>query len=837
MDLQRQKSILAWLDLGDADWVDEINDLMDDYNIETFEDVMKHKLWPGMNENYECWNHFKAIFEQVKVSRIKSDTSISSLQNTQEEKDVNIQDYAPEAANNKLIENKENDQETFAAVPPSIQPKEELSEKILQGIKRKPKKSLRNNTNIHQDNINDANVDEISGTWCTLGPIPVQKNKQKATDKLIKNENNMMNTAKTKEEKTDNKYDNKTMKKEKNNKRNTSSVQDNDNNKTRARKPQDTQAISEQVQAPILYSSLDDDKNIVSARVRDINTLHSDFDEETDESDMDDGYDNNNFQSTKYTTKESGKPGVLQTYSKSTDNQDIEEKEKEDNKNNDDDNKQNKNNKLHKEQINSDVVEKMEEMKHKKNVSEQQKHEMCSLFHKHGNEDVEPSEQTELDVWLDALDHNLFEKYSTILNKHKYTKVEQIMEDKNDILKTLVDSHDLIKMKKANPPVNLVIDDTTDYEKQSDGLLFKSNDDHKSFDELKQCVAFQRLSKGLQNYKSKALNEIHYTHQQLFDDFCHVKSTIDADNNKSRDHDHAKCKQYKCDYEKIGTQIFEYFSRDLNMPCKDALKCLAFKKHCRCDEEQSENQEKQSAQEIALDQAWAAIHSYFFHSSMKFGVRSNQIDVKGENDLDEITTLKLGRIYVGVSEKKKEELENELKTKSFYVGEKEDNKWWEGVEPDKQQKEEDIYRILVEKMGAFRWQNARGFAPGKNRNVQYRPKCKNIKEEVLQKNVDKTYAPLSKENWNETLRKSEIFYKSWVAQKIRTKQKGSYNDQVTGQKAEWKKDQRITMAEIVTLKLYTDFDKLQFELKKCFRFETFDRILPLMDEVTAEEID
>eukprot|EP01084_Bolivina_argentea_P297701 512921_1 len=781
MDLQRQKSILAWLDLGDADWVDEINDLMDDYNIETFEDVMKHKLWPGMNENYECWNHFKAIFEQVKVSRIKSDTSISSLQNTQEEKDVNIQDYAPEAANNKLIENKENDQETFAAVPPSIQPKEELSEKILQGIKRKPKKSLRNNTNIHQDNINDANVDEISGTWCTLGPIPVQKNKQKATDKLIKNENNMMNTAKTKEEKTDNKYDNKTMKKEKNNKRNTSSVQDNDNNKTRARKPQDTQAISEQVQAPILYSSLDDDKNIVSARVRDINTLHSDFDEETDESDMDDGYDNNNFQSTKYTTKESGKPGVLQTYSKSTDNQDIEEKEKGDNNDGD------KNNKQHKKE--------MEEMELKKNVNQES-------FSKQEN------------ISLNVAEQHLKTSQTTLTNNQN------------------------VKEKICNPPVNLDIDDTKHYEKKSNEPVEKyCNDVHKDFDTLTDCGAFQRLTNGLQNYKSKALNEIHYTHQQLFDDFCHVKSTIDADNNKSRDHDHAKCKQYKCDYEKIGTQIFEYFSRDLNMPCKDALKCLAFKKHCRCDEEQSENQEKQSAQEIALDQAWAAIHSYFFHSSMKFGVRSNQIDVKGENDLDEITTLKLGRIYVGVSEKKKEELENELKTKSFYVGEKEDNKWWEGVEPDKQQKEEDIYRILVEKMGAFRWQNARGFAPGKNRNVQYRPKCKNIKEEVLQKNVDKTYAPLSKENWNETLRKSEIFYKSWVAQKIRTKQKGSYNDQVTGQKAEWKKDQRITMAEIVTLKLYTDFDKLQFELKKCFRFETFDRILPLMDEVTAEEID
>eukprot|EP01084_Bolivina_argentea_P267415 453923_1 len=45
------------------------------------------------------------------------------------------------------------------------------------------------------------------------------------------------------------------------------------------------------------------------------------------------------------------------------------------------------------------------------------------------------------------------------------------------------------------------------------------------------------------------------------------------------------------------------------------------------------------------------------------------------------------------------------------------------------------------------------------------------------------------------------------------------------------------MKEIITLKLYTDFDKLQCEFKKCFRFETFDNILQSINNITNEKID
>eukprot|EP01084_Bolivina_argentea_P297703 512926_1 len=422
--------------------------------------------------------------------------------------------------------------------------------------------------------------------------------------------------------------------------------------------------------------------------------------------------------------------------------------------------------------------------------------------------------------------------------------------------------------KEYNPLVNVAIDEATKKEQSSiEHVTICSVENHKSTevnDLLTECPIFKRFIDILKKWKDKDAKKgkekvfANYTHQQLFDDFSHIKSIIATDNDKIRDHDHAQCEKkhnddekHQCSYAAIGKNIFEYV--DGQFPCRDAKNCSLLKKHCRIDvTNQSVTEEKECVEDIALHHAWATIHSYFFHSSIRFGVKSYQINVEGEYYLDEITTLKLARIdnrgyfqnsrrtHVNVAvqqdEKTNDSENKDISQKQIsYVGVKEDNEWWSGVKPIYgDQKDEEIYSTLVEKMGVFRWQNPHGFAQGKNQQVaEYKPKQKNIKDEVL----NNIYSPLSKENWNETLRKSEIFYKSWVAQKIRTKQKGSYNDQVTGQKAEWKKDQRITMAEIVTLKLYTDFDKLQFELKKCFRFETFDRILPLMDEVTAEEID
>eukprot|EP01084_Bolivina_argentea_P297705 512929_1 len=461
--------------------------------------------------------------------------------------------------------------------------------------------------------------------------------------------------------------------------------------------------------------------------------------------------------------------------------------------------------------------------------------------------------------------------FAHIEEKDMYLKRFEAIFEQIQQKKTRVPGPNMQVPKQYNPLVNVAIDEATKKEQSSiEHVTICSVENHKSTevnDLLTECPIFKRFIDILKKWKDKDAKKgkekvfANYTHQQLFDDFSHIKSIIATDNDKIRDHDHAQCEKkhnddekHQCSYAAIGKNIFEYV--DGQFPCRDAKNCSLLKKHCRIDvTNQSVTEEKECVEDIALHHAWATIHSYFFHSSIRFGVKSYQINVEGEYYLDEITTLKLARIdnrgYFQKEEKisldrmnsRRDEKTNDSENKSqkqiSYVGVKEDNEWWSGVKPIYgDQKDEEIYSTLVEKMGVFRWQNPHGFAQGKNREVaQYEPKWRNIKEEVLERNNNKEYKPVSKENWNETLRKSEIFYKSWVGQKIRTTSAGSYNDQITGQTAKWGKDKRISLPEIITLKLYTDFDKLQFELKKCFRFETFDRILPLMDEVTAEEID
>ena len=61
-----------------------------------------------------------------------------------------------------------------------------------------------------------------------------------------------------------------------------------------------------------------------------------------------------------------------------------------------------------------------------------------------------------------------------------------------------------------------------------------------------------------------------------------------------------------------------------------------------------------------------------------------------------------------------------------------------------------------------------------------------------------------------------------------------FEDQVMGTTQRWKKGEEPTLQEIVTMKLYTDFDKLQFAFKKCFRFESID--MDSDDPVIMEQI-
>ena len=64
------------------------------------------------------------------------------------------------------------------------------------------------------------------------------------------------------------------------------------------------------------------------------------------------------------------------------------------------------------------------------------------------------------------------------------------------------------------------------------------------------------------------------------------------------------------------------------------------------------------------------------------------------------------------------------------------------------------------------------------------------------------YDPLSKDNWNQTLRKAGIFHSSWTRNKIRTTHGGYFDDQISGHHESWKKGVDISVQEIISLKMY-----------------------------------
>ena len=66
-------------------------------------------------------------------------------------------------------------------------------------------------------------------------------------------------------------------------------------------------------------------------------------------------------------------------------------------------------------------------------------------------------------------------------------------------------------------------------------------------------------------------------------------------------------------------------------------------------------------------------------------------------------------------------------------------------------------------------------------------------------------------DYNRTRLKSKLFTDAWVGKRIRTRTNGEYNGLT------WKKNEVIDFVEVLALKLYTDFEKLQFELKKSIR--------------------
>eukprot|EP01084_Bolivina_argentea_P297708 512940_1 len=323
MDLQRQKS---WLDLGDGYYVGEINDLMDDdHNIKTFGDVIECKLWRGMNKNHKCWNHFEAIFEQVKDSRIKSNTQeeknyIQAINQMQIKPPQNVTQYV------NVATFKRKTKRLYGAPPPGITtrsgpPMNNADNNIapatvpdtnIMGMQKNIKLQNKPAVTMHMsqysahDKVKKPQVTSTSSIQDTFSQDNVERLQ-------VVNEVDQSNQIETDTAIHESDFD-----------------QEDDVNYIQST---NTTNKLRKTGAPQTYRKSANEDN------QDIETNEKEKDQlnqiETDTEESDDGYVNNiQLINTSHTAKQSGKIGVTQTYSKSADNQDIETNEKEDNKNN-----------------------------------------------------------------------------------------------------------------------------------------------------------------------------------------------------------------------------------------------------------------------------------------------------------------------------------------------------------------------------------------------------------------------------------------------------------------------------------------------------------------------
>eukprot|EP01084_Bolivina_argentea_P020606 38314_1 len=370
--------------------------------------------------------------------------------------------------------------------------------------------------------------------------------------------------------------------------------------------------------------------------------------------------------------------------------------------------------------------------------------------------------------------------------------------------------------------------------------------------------------------------DLKYGHQQIFNDFLHIKlfhiDPIDDDNNNKteskqndnndKDNDSQKKNQSKINDAKDNDNqnkkntpkiICEYFEK--RYPCEDIPKCYAFARHFRDrsdfeaeklmfhlieaypDKTSQKTVQMKADIDVILQEECDKIHCFFLHSTFQFSDDANAKDEKKSNEIiDLMNQYGSGRSWAQTKEQKEEQKKEEQNkekqkhnTKKGYVGKKEDEKW---LDQFHKENEEDGYKLLVKHMGIFSWQSAHGFRTGQCRGLQHlKPKFKNVKDEALLN----SYNQASADNWNQTLRKSKIFYQSFARKKINTLYPGSFDDDVTDTHITWIKGEEIAMKEIVMLKLYTDFDKLQHELKKCFRWESIRPILNKIEQKTNEE--
>eukprot|EP01084_Bolivina_argentea_P109347 195455_1 len=332
-----------------------------------------------------------------------------------------------------------------------------------------------------------------------------------------------------------------------------------------------------------------------------------------------------------------------------------------------------------------------------------------------------------------------------------------------------------------------------------DGNLFKLQcannncmDDSKDDNILENCPCFQRVCVFLKIcHKFCAM-----LNQQIavnFADYLQINNGYDA-NGLAEDFNHIIINH-------IGHKMQKVICSKINekYPCK-LKKCYHRIRHDKETKLNENNKNistppeslhlvKSTSQDVAFSQLIDTIHCYFLHSDVPSGCHPES-SIQSE------------------------------KMKSKYIGRNEDEKWIRSIEHIKISNEWKVYKTLVKKCAVYRWQSTTAKKEFQDL-AHVKPKFKNPKEEAL-KNM---YFPLSIENWNQTVAKVNRFKKSFAAERMRTHHNGEYYDDTMKNKATWKKGEIPNKQEITVIKLYTDWDELQSELKKCFRLTSVEDIV------------
>ena len=266
---------------------------------------------------------------------------------------------------------------------------------------------------------------------------------------------------------------------------------------------------------------------------------------------------------------------------------------------------------------------------------------------------------------------------------------------------------------------------------------------------------------NVNNYQKK----YEYGHQQIYDDFHHINryhivaDTMNCDSTKNEYHEIGKSlcqdiqKESKCKYSN-DIQNCMPFTRHYRDRTNDEREQSLYRKKRSYRHENY----REINDEIAFQQECDKMHCFFLHSTVKFGTSHNETNKQEEDSIDMLNKYVKGRSFsrsqtaifekdpagrdmpseyrpsafsgiygsyrksylIGWGNTQQYEdsdddtgddettvLTNTKIQKSKYVGKKQDHLWWEDVKTGKyeHQSSSEIYRILVENMGVFRWQN------------------------------------------------------------------------------------------------------------------------------------